>query len=99
MRRGADHRPHFSLEKFTFLCSVCMVCAVIEMLSVEHWRQTPKHLAGETTMAHRYALAAVLLTALSIPAAAQQTTPSDTSKKSSTGTTTSTSNGAIADTA
>lgn len=50
-------------------------------------------------MAYRYALAAVLLAALSIPAAAQQTTPSDTSKKSSTGVTTSTSNGAIADTA
>lgn len=49
-------------------------------------------------MAHRYALAAVLLAALSVPAAAQQTTPSDTSKKSS-GTTVTESAGAIADTA
>jgi hypothetical protein len=48
-------------------------------------------------MTHRYTLAAVLLAALSIPAAAQQTTQPDTSKKS--GVTTSTSAGAIADTA
>ena len=34
-------------------------------------------------MTHRYALAAVLLAALSIPAAAQQTTQPDTSKKAS----------------
>ena len=50
-------------------------------------------------MAHRYALAAVLLAALSVPAAAQQTTPSDTSKKSTSGTTVTESAGAIADTA
>ena len=48
-------------------------------------------------MANRYALATVLLAALSIPAAAQQTAPSDTSKKS--GTTVTESAGAIADTA
>jgi uncharacterized membrane protein YkoI len=46
-------------------------------------------------MSHRYALAAVLVAALSVPAAAQQTTQPDTSKKSSTGTTTTTSNGAV----
>ena len=46
-------------------------------------------------MSHRYALAAVMLAAFALPAAAQQTTPSDTSKK----TTTSTSNGAVTDTA
>jgi hypothetical protein len=34
-----------------------------------------------STMTHRYALAAVLLAALSLPAAAQQTTQPDTSKK------------------
>ena len=45
-------------------------------------------------MSHRYALAAVMLAAFALPAAAQQTTPSDTSKK----TTTSTSNGAVTDT-
>lgn len=51
-------------------------------------------------MTHRYALAAVLLAALSVPAAAQQTTtPSDTSKKSTSGTTVTESPGAIADTA
>lgn len=46
-------------------------------------------------MTHRYTLAAVLLAALSVPAAAQQTTQPDTSKKS--GVTTTTSPGAIAD--
>jgi uncharacterized membrane protein YkoI len=45
-------------------------------------------------MTHRYALAAVMLAAFALPAAAQQTTPTDTSKK----TTTSTSNGAVSDT-
>ena len=50
-------------------------------------------------MTHRYALAAVLLAALSVPAAAQQTTPSDTSKKSTSGTTVTESAGSIADTA
>jgi hypothetical protein len=60
-----------------------------------------------STMTHRYTLAAVLLAALSIPAAAQQTTQPDTSKKATaadtaskagvSGTTTSTSNGSIAD--
>ncbi|PYP77082.1 MAG: hypothetical protein DMD35_16265 [Gemmatimonadetes bacterium] len=49
------------------------------------------------TMTHRYTLAAILLAALSIPAAAQQTTQPDTSKKTTP--TTSTSNGAIADSA
>ena len=58
-------------------------------------------------MTHRYTLAAVLLAALSIPAAAQQTTQPDTSKKATaadtaskacvSGTTTSTSNGSIAE--
>lgn len=58
-------------------------------------------------MTHRYALAAVLLAALSLPAAAQQTTQPDTSKKTTpsdtaskagvSGTTTSTSNGSIAE--
>ena len=58
-------------------------------------------------MTHRYALAAVLLAALSLPAAAQQTTQPDTSKKATpadtaskagvSGTTTSTSNGSIAE--
>lgn len=46
-------------------------------------------------MTHRYTLAAVLLAALSVPAAAQQTTQPDTSKKA--GVTTTTSPGAIAD--
>jgi hypothetical protein len=60
-----------------------------------------------STMTHRYALAAVLLAALSLPAAAQQTTQPDTSKKATpadtaskagvSGTTTSTSNGSIAE--
>lgn len=47
-------------------------------------------------MTHRYALAAVLVAALSVPAAAQQTTQPDTSKKSKT--TVTESAGAIADT-
>jgi len=47
-------------------------------------------------MTHRYALAAVLLAALSVPAAAQQTTQPDTSKKTNpTGITTTTSPGAV----
>ena len=47
-------------------------------------------------MTHRYALAAVLLAALSVPAAAQQTTSPDTSKKTPpTGITTTTSPGAV----
>jgi uncharacterized membrane protein YkoI len=46
-------------------------------------------------MTHRYTLAAVLLAALSVPAAAQQATQPDTSKKA--GVTTTTSPGAIAD--
>jgi hypothetical protein len=60
-----------------------------------------------STMTHRYALAAVRLAALSLPAAAQQTTQPDTSKKATpadtaskagvSGTTTSTSNGSIAE--
>ena len=55
-------------------------------------------------MTHRYALAAVLLAALSIPAAAQQTTQPDTSKKATpadtgrkAGTTVTTSPGSIAE--
>jgi uncharacterized membrane protein YkoI len=49
-----------------------------------------------STMTHRYALAAVLLAALSVPAAAQQTTQPDTSKKTNpTGVTTTTSPGAV----
>jgi uncharacterized membrane protein YkoI len=60
-------------------------------------------------MSHRYSIAAVFLTALAIPAGAQQTTPSqpstsqpstvqaDTGRKSPTGATTKTSDGAIAD--
>jgi hypothetical protein len=49
-----------------------------------------------STMTHRYALAAVLLAALSVPAAAQQTTQPDTSKKTNpTGITTTTSPGAV----
>ena len=47
-------------------------------------------------MTHRYALAAVLLAALSVPAAAQQTTQPDTSKKTNpTGITTTTSPGSV----
>ena len=47
-------------------------------------------------MTHRYALAAVLLAALSVPAAAQETTRPDTSKKTNpTGITTTTSPGAV----
>ena len=47
-------------------------------------------------MTHRYALAAVLLAALSVPAAAQQTTQPDTSKKTNpTRVTTTTSPGAV----
>ena len=47
-------------------------------------------------MTHRYALAAVLLAALSVPAAAQQSTQSDSSKKTNpTGITTTTSPGAV----
>ena len=47
-------------------------------------------------MTHRYALAAVLLAALSVPAAAQQSTQPDTSKKTNpTGITTTTSPGAV----
>jgi Peptidase propeptide and YPEB domain len=47
-------------------------------------------------MTQRYALAAVLLAALSVPAAAQQTTQPDTSKKTNpTGITTTTSPGAV----
>ena len=55
-------------------------------------------------MTHRYALAAVLIAALSVPAAAQQTTQPDTSKKATpadtgkkAGTTVTTSPGAIAE--
>jgi uncharacterized membrane protein YkoI len=49
-----------------------------------------------STMTQRYALAAVLLAALSVPAAAQQTTQPDTSKKTNpTGITTTTSPGAV----
>jgi uncharacterized membrane protein YkoI len=49
-----------------------------------------------STMTHRYALAAVLLAALSVPAAAQQSTQPDTSKKTNpTGITTTTSPGAV----
>lgn len=48
-------------------------------------------------MAHRYTLAAILLAAMALPAAAQQTSPSDTSKKS--GRTVTESAGAIADSA
>lgn len=47
-------------------------------------------------MAHRYALAAVLLAGLSVPAVAQQTTQPDTSKKG--GVTTTTSGGAVTET-
>ena len=47
-------------------------------------------------MTHRYALAAVLLAALAVPAAAQETTRPDTSKKTNpTGITTTTSPGAV----
>jgi len=47
-------------------------------------------------MTHRYTLAAVLLAALSVPAAAQQSTQPDTSKKTNpTGITTTTSPGAV----
>jgi uncharacterized membrane protein YkoI len=45
-------------------------------------------------MSYRYTLAAVMRAAFALPAAAQQTTPSDTSKKAPT---TTTSNGAISD--
>jgi uncharacterized membrane protein YkoI len=49
-----------------------------------------------STMTHRYTLAAVLLAALSVPAAAQQSTQPDTSKKTNpTGITTTTSPGAV----
>jgi hypothetical protein len=49
-----------------------------------------------STMTKRYALAAVLLAALSVPAAAQETTQPDTSKKTNpTGITTTTSPGAV----
>src|SRR5687767_1709657 len=62
-------------------------------------RKSPNITQESPIMSHRYALAAVLLAALSVPAAAQQTTPSDTSKKSTSGTTVTESAGAIADTA
>jgi uncharacterized membrane protein YkoI len=50
-------------------------------------------------MRHQFPLAAVLLAALAIPAAAQQTTTTDTTAKSTTGATVTTSNGALADSA
>jgi uncharacterized membrane protein YkoI len=67
------------------------------------------HMQESDTMSHRFSIAAVFLTALAIPATAQQTTPSqpstapstvqsDTGKKSTSGPTVNTSNGAIADT-
>ena len=50
-------------------------------------------------MLHKFPLAAVLVAALAIPAAAQQTTTPDTTAKSPSGPTINTSNGAIADSA
>jgi uncharacterized membrane protein YkoI len=50
-------------------------------------------------MRHQFPLAAVLLAAFAIPAAAQQTTTSDTTAKSPSGATVTTSNGALADSA
>jgi hypothetical protein len=81
-----------------------MVCAVLCVLSVEWRRRTHNIMQESRTMTHRYALAAVLLAALSIPAAAQQTTQPDTSKKATpadtgrkAGTTVTTSPGSIAE--
>ena len=50
-------------------------------------------------MRHQFPLAAVLLAALAIPAAAQQTTSTDSTAKSPSGATVTTSNGALADSA
>jgi uncharacterized membrane protein YkoI len=50
-------------------------------------------------MRHQFPLAAVLLAALAIPAAAQQTTTTDSTSKSPSGATVTTSNGALADSA
>ena len=50
-------------------------------------------------MRHQFPLAAVLLAALAIPSAAQQTTSTDSTAKSPSGATVTTSNGALADSA
>jgi uncharacterized membrane protein YkoI len=74
-----------------------MVSAVTWGSSVASEAEHPHIIMQESTiMTHRYALAAVLVAALSVPAAAQQTTQPDTSKKTNpTGITTTTSPGSV----